>query len=91
MSRATEDLLFSILSTLIRIEQHVRPHDSVTIQSATAQAVEEGSVSMKLTGIRASGIRVKDGKVIKTDSRPPHVKQKHRRTKGKVTGARRAK
>lgn len=46
---------------------------------------------MKLTGIPAKGVRIKDSKVIKNDSRPSHVKQKHRRTKGKVTGARAAK
>jgi hypothetical protein len=47
---------------------------------------------MKLTGIRTKGVRVNsDGKVIREDKRPSHVRQKHRRAKGKVTGAKAAK
>jgi len=46
---------------------------------------------MKLQGIATNGIRVKDGKVVKEDKRPTSVRQKHRRTKNKVTGARAAK
>ena len=51
---------------------------------------------MKFTGFRVKGIDYKpdkDGnmKVVKKDTRPTQVRQKHRRTKAKVTGARAAK
>jgi hypothetical protein len=52
----------------------------------------EAAAPMKLTGIAVKGIRkTKDGKIAKLDKAPTHVKQKRRRTKGKVTGARAAK
>jgi len=55
-------------------------------------ATLETAAAMKLTGIAVKGIRkTKDGKVAKLDKAPTHVKQKRRRTKGKVTGARSAK
>ena len=91
MSKATEDLLFSILSTLLRIEQHLRPQDNVQIRSASAEAIT-GVDWMKLQGIRTKGVRVNsDGKVVKEDKRPSQARQRHRRTKNKVTGVRAAK
>ena len=52
----------------------------------------EAAAPMKLTGIAVKGIRkTKDGKIAKLDKAPTHVKQKRRRTKGKVTGVRAAK
>lgn len=43
---------------------------------------------MKLKGIAIKGIRkTKDGKITKTDTAPPHVRQARRRKAGKVTGA----
>lgn len=46
---------------------------------------------MKLKGIKVPGIRVKDGKIAKKDTAPPHVRQARRRKAGKVTGVRAAK
>jgi hypothetical protein len=61
---------------------------------AFAQALE--AAAMKQTGFRVKGIDYKPDengnmRVVKKDTRPTHVRQKHRRTKGKVTGARAAK
>jgi len=43
---------------------------------------------MKKIGIAVKGIRkTKDGKITKTDTAPPHVRQARRRKAGKVTGA----
>ena len=47
---------------------------------------------MKKIGIAVKGIRkTKDGKITKTDTAPPHVRQARRRKAGKVTGVRAAK
>lgn len=52
----------------------------------------EAAAPMKLKGIAVKGIRkTAEGKIAKLDKAPTHVKQKRRRTKGKVTGARSAK
>ena len=48
----------------------------------------EAAAPMKLTGIAVKGIRkTKDGKIVKKDTAPPHVRQARRRKAGKVTGA----
>lgn len=48
----------------------------------------EKAAPMKLKGIAVKGIRkTKDGKITKTDTAPPHVRQARRRKAGKVTGA----
>lgn len=48
----------------------------------------EAAAPMKLKGIAVKGIRkTKDGKITKTDTAPPHVRQARRRKAGKVTGA----
>lgn len=44
----------------------------------------------KLKGIPVKGVRLKDGKIAKTDRAPPHVKAGRRRKAGKITGARAA-
>lgn len=47
---------------------------------------------MKLQGIKTKGIRVtSEGKVVTEDKRPSQARQRHRRTKNKVTGARASK
>lgn len=48
----------------------------------------EAAAPMKLKGIAIKGIRkTKDGKIVKKDTAPPHVRQARRRKAGKVTGA----
>lgn len=55
-------------------------------------ALEAAAEPMKLKGIAIKGIRkTKDGKIVKKDTSPPHVRQGRRRKTGKVTGARAAK
>lgn len=47
---------------------------------------------MKKIGIAIKGIRkTKDGKIVKKDTSPPHVRQGRRRKTGNVTGVRAAK
>lgn len=47
---------------------------------------------MKKIGIAVKGIRkTAEGKIVKKDTAPPHVRQARRRKAGKVTGARAAK
>lgn len=51
-------------------------------------ALEAAAEPMKLKGIAVKGIRkTKDGKIVKKDTAPPHVRQARRRKAGKVTGA----
>ena len=45
-------------------------------------------VKVKLRGIRVPGVRMKDGKVVKSDKAPPHVKAGRVRKKNKITGVR---
>lgn len=48
----------------------------------------EAAAPMKLTGIAVKGIRkTAEGKIVKKDTAPPHVRQARRRKAGKVTGA----
>lgn len=52
----------------------------------------EAAAPMKLTGIAVKGIRkTAEGKIVKKDTAPPHVRQARRRKAGKVTGVRAAK
>lgn len=52
----------------------------------------EAAAPMKLKGIAVKGIRkTAEGKIVKKDTAPPHVRQARRRKAGKVTGVRAAK
>lgn len=50
-----------------------------------------GAIRRGLKGIKVSGVSLKDGKVVKKDSAPPHIRAGRRRKANKVTGVRAAK
>jgi hypothetical protein len=63
-----------------------------------AQALEDASMPLKpRIKVKAKGIPLagnfaeKDGKIVKKDTAPPHVRQARRRKASKVTGAKAAK
>ena len=61
------------------------------IMSLTTTEKYMAKPPIKLKGIKVPGVRLKDGKVIKTDNAPPHVKAGRRRKANAITGVRPAK
>lgn len=61
------------------------------IGSTIVQETYMAKAPTKLKGIPVKGVNLKDGKITKTDSAPPHVRAGRSRKRNAVTGARAAK